>query len=131
LGSCYYALGKYELAKEQYKKALSINPSYVETLMNYSALDLNMGNVDEALNTILKIRMEIEPKNYRLYIIAIGKEKFNSLIEIHTEPNFENYLLRNKNNEDLLYEISVSARLSGACYEDELRIDFMNKLTNR
>ena len=131
LGSCYYALGKYELAKEQYKKALSINPSYVETLMNYSALNLNMGNVDEALNTILKIRMEIEPKNYRLYIIAIGKEKFNSLIEIHTEPNFENYLLRNKNNEDLLYEISVSARLSGACYEDELRIDFMNKLTNR
>lgn len=127
LGSCFYATGAIDKAEEQYKKALEINPRFVETLMNYSSLNFNRGNIDGALDVILKVPLDQEPQNYKLFISAIGKAKYKSLLEIYDEPKFENFLLQTYEDDELMYQISVNCRNSWMCFEDELRIYFTKK----
>ena len=54
IGSSYYALGKIEKAKEFYQKALEVNPKFSETLLNHTALMFNDGDIDGALDELLK-----------------------------------------------------------------------------
>ena len=126
LGSSYININQLDTAKIYYQKALTINPIFTETLMNYASLEFNNGNIDGALDKILKVRIDKEPKNYRQYIAAIGQAKIEWLIALYDEAEFENFLKSIVNKPDFLYKISVNARLSGASYEDELRL-FRNK----
>ena len=126
LGSSYYALGNLEKAQEYYQIALAVNPKFSETLLNHTALLFNNGDIDGALDEMLKVVMGWEPDNYYEFMVIIAKAKCNWLIELHDEPNFENFLIKIKENDQFLYEISTNARKSGACYEDELRIYFSN-----
>ena len=121
LGSSYYALGDMKSAEENYKKALEVNPFFTGTLMNYASLEFNSGDINGALVQILKVVRQWEPENYRIYIIAIAKAKCQRLVELHDDPEFESFLRYASSNEDLLYEISLNCRNSGACYEVELR----------
>ena len=122
LGSCFYSAGEIDYAEEQYEKALKINPRFVETLMNYTSLHFNRGDIDGALNTILKVPIDQEPETYKMFIDAIGKAKFKWLIELYDEPGFENFMIENYDNSNLMYQISVNSRNSWASYEDEMRL---------
>jgi O-antigen ligase len=121
IGSCYYALNDKPKAEEYFKKALKINPNFLETQMNYSSFLFNSGDINGALDQILSIPPHNEPENYRMYVVAIAKAKYQSMIELYDEPEFENYLNATVNNDDFLYEISKKARISGRSYEMELR----------
>jgi len=124
LGSAYYAKGDIESAEDYYKKALDINPIFTKSLMNYTSLKFNKGDIDGALNMILEVVIEWEPNNYKLFISTIAKAKCQWLIDLHDQPDFEVFLFDLMTNDELMYEISVNCRNSGACYEDELRIYF-------
>jgi tetratricopeptide (TPR) repeat protein len=126
LGSSYYAKGDIETAENFYKKALDINPIFTKSLMNYTSLKFNRGDIDGALNMILEVVIEWEPENYKLFISTIAKSKCQWLIDLHDQPDFEVFLREVMSNDELMYEISVNCRKSGACYEDELRIYFSN-----
>lgn len=121
IGSSHYALGEIEEAEKHFKKALSYNPKFVETLMNYSSLQFNRGNIDGALNNILSIPEASEPANYKLFILAITKAKYQEMIDKYDDPEFEIFLNSTKDNDALLYDISKKARLTGASFEMELR----------
>ena len=90
------------------------------------ATNLGNGDIDGALDELLKVVMGWEPPNYYEFMVLIAKAKCEWLIELHDEPNFETFLMKIKENDQLLYDISTNARKSGACYEDELRIYFSN-----
>jgi len=122
MGSSFININDLDAAKIYYEKALTINPIFTETLMNYASLEFNNGNIDGALDKILKVRIDKEPKNYKQYITAIGQAKIEWLIELYDETEFENFLKSIINKPDFLYETSVNARLSGASYENELRL---------
>jgi tetratricopeptide (TPR) repeat protein len=126
LGSSYYALGNFEKAQEYYQSALEVNPKFSETLLNHTALLFNNGDIDGALDELLKVVIGWEPANYYEFMVIITKAKCNWLIELHDEPNFEAFLLQVKEDSQLLYKISTNSRKTGACYEDELRIYFSN-----
>ncbi|GEM_PF-1686376 len=130
LGSCFYSLGEIDYAEEQYEKVLEINPRFVETLMNYASLHFNRNDIDGALNTILKVPIDQEPENYRLFITTIAQDKFKWLIELYDEPGFENFMIENYNNPELMYQISVNSRNSWASYEDEMRIYYEKNVKN-
>jgi tetratricopeptide (TPR) repeat protein len=121
IGSCYYALGEIDEAEKQFKKALNYNPKFVETLMNYTSLEFNRSNIDEALNKILTIPERNEPENYKMFILVIAKAKYHEMMDKYDEPEFEEQLSETITNDDFLFAISRSARISGECYEVELR----------
>ncbi len=121
IGSCYYALGNIAEAENQYKKALSFNPKFTESIMNYTSLEFNRGNIDGALNLILTIPEQNEPQNYRMYVLAIAKAKYHEMMNKYDEPLFESELLETIHDDDFLFSVSRGARISGECYEVELR----------
>lgn len=100
LGSSYYKINKISLAESEYKKALKINPSFVETLMNYSSLCFNNNRIDEAMGLILRVKKELEPENYKMYITAIGSSKMEHLLQKEQDQNFKKYLINNETNPD-------------------------------
>ncbi|MFD1551573.1 O-antigen ligase family protein [Putridiphycobacter roseus] len=122
IGSTYLNLNEIDSAKVSYQKALIINPIFTETLMNYAALEFNNGNIDGALDKILKVRIDKEPQNYKTYATAIGQVKMAWLIELWDEEGFENFLIAHYKQEEFAYEIAINARKTGASYEDELRL---------
>ena len=122
LGSSYFSIGNMDAARQHYDKALAINPIFTETLMNYAALEFNNGNIDGALGHALSVLVATEPINYKMYISAIGRAKFEWLIDLYDEPEFEQFLISNLENNDLYYNISVRSRTTGASFEDELRL---------
>jgi len=121
LGSCNYKLGNTEEAEKYYKQVLALNPSFVETLMNYTSLQAARGNISGALNQILSVPVDKEPENYALFIQAIAKETYKILVERYDEPEFKNFLIRTYDDDQFLYDISVKCRNSGGSYEAELR----------
>jgi O-antigen ligase len=121
LGSCHYALGEMKEAEAYFKRALTINPNFIESLMNYSSFLFNQGDIDGALNHILLIPNHKEPQNYPMFIQTIAKAKYNWMLEIHDEPLFVEFLKKTYDDDEFLYEISKKARISGECYEIELR----------
>jgi len=123
-GSSYYALGQIDSAKLYYDKTLAVNPLFTETLMNYASLKFNEKDIDGALNLILDVVIEWEPDDYEMYISAIGKAKCLWLIDLHDQPDFEVFLAATAEDPELLYQISVNCRTTGADYEEELRIYF-------
>lgn len=126
LGSSHYALGNLDQAKSYYDQALKVNPNFSETLLNYTALLFNNGDIDGALGKLLKVVIGWEPQNYYEFMVIITKAKCEWLIELHDEPYFEAFLKDVKEKDDVLYLISTNSRASGASYEDELRIYFSN-----
>ena len=121
IGSSHYALGEIDQAEEYFKKALKLNPVFVETLMNYASLQFNRGNIDGALVNILTIPEKNEPKNYMTFILAIAKAKYKEMEDKYDDPEFEKFLSSTVENDAFLYEISKRARRSNASYEMELR----------
>jgi len=125
LGSCYYSAGDIDYAEEQYQKALRVNPRFVETLMNYTSLLFNRGDINEALDNLLEVPSDQEPENYKMFIEVVCKAKFERLTEMYDEPRFENFLIHNYDNTELMYQVSLSSRHRGHdIYEDELRTFF-------
>lgn len=127
LGSSYYANGNIEKAEEYYLKALKYNPVFTETIMNYTSLKFNKGDIDGGLNMILTVVVDWEPENYKMFISTIAKAKCFWLIDLHDEPMFKAFLQNAVQDDQLLYQISLNCRKTGACYEDELRIYFSNQ----
>ncbi len=121
MGSCHYALQEMEQAEKYYRTALSLNPKFVETRMNFASFQFNKGLIDSALVQILSIPGDREPKNYRVFIKAIAQAKYKSLMDLYDEPEFENFLETTFENDAVLYHISERSRYSGASYEVELR----------
>ena len=108
------------LAESEYKKALKINPSFVETLMNYSSLCFNNKRTDEAMGLILRVKKELEPQNYKMYITAIGSSKMWSLLQKEHDSNFKQYLINNETNPDFLYKIANDCRKSSLSFENQV-----------
>ncbi|MFT6921140.1 MAG: O-antigen ligase [Crocinitomicaceae bacterium] len=121
LGSCNQQLGNIDEAEKHFKQVLELNPHFVATLMSYSSLQLNRGNVSGALTQILSVPVDKEPENYALFIETIAKETYKILVEIYEEAEFKNFLIRTYDDDQFLYDISVRCRKSGASYEAELR----------
>ena len=103
-----------------------MNPKFSETLLNYTALLFNKGDIDGALDELLKVVIGWEPTSYYEFMVIIAKAKCKWLIELHDEPSFEAFLIEIIEKDQVLYEISTNSRKSGACYEDELRHYFSN-----
>lgn len=129
MGSAYYALHMVDSAQVYYEYALQRNPLFIESLLNLSSLFFNKGDIDGALNTILKVPIDEEPENYFMYVTAIGKAKCEWLITLYDEPRFEAFLVQTKGNDSLLYQLSVDARISWRSYEDEMRHYFVQRTT--
>lgn len=121
IGSSYYALQNIQQAELYFNQALAYNPKFVETLMNYSSLLFNKGEIDAAILKILSVPQEREPQNYKMFLLAITKAKYQLMIEKHDEPTFKNFLLQTIQDDTFLYEISKKCRQSNRSYEMELR----------
>lgn len=121
IGSSYYALGKHEKALKFYDFATQLNPGFIESWMNMASLKFNRGDIDGALDAILEVPIDQEPSNYKMYVVAVARAKCDWLIELYDEPEFENFLMRSRNDEQFLYQISVDCRISWRSYEDEMR----------
>lgn len=121
LASTYVKISAIELAKKYYDLALTLSPKFTETLMNCSALEFNLGNIDGALGHILQVKISQEPASYKGYISAIGQAKCQWLIDLYDEESFEQFLIEHANNGEFLYNISVQSRTTSASFEDELR----------
>jgi tetratricopeptide (TPR) repeat protein len=128
IGSSYYALGDLKNAVKYFDEALRYNPNFVETLMNYSSLLFNTGEIDAAILKVLSVPASREPANYKMFLLAIAKAKYQLMIEKHSEPNFKKFLQQTIDDDAFLFEISRNCRLSNRSYEMELR-HYFEKMT--
>tara|TARA_B100000767_G_scaffold221495_1_gene209993 strand:+ start:626 stop:2209 length:1584 start_codon:yes stop_codon:yes gene_type:complete len=85
LATSYERAGNYDLAKQYYNKSLIVNPTFKEVRVNLSAILYNEGKYLEALNTILKSKVEVywkrQKKNdtYDFYLKTIFTSYINSI----------------------------------------------------
>jgi tetratricopeptide (TPR) repeat protein len=78
LGQAFAAAGKPEQAREQYAKALEIDPTYVSAMVSMSSYYNLHGNYDDAisaLNAALKIRPDDDQAHYNLAVAYSGQGK--------------------------------------------------------
>ncbi len=130
LATIYERVGKYDLAKQYYKKSLDVNPTFKEARVNLSAILYNEGNYLEALNTILGSKVEPYWKrqqnndNYDLFLKTIFNSWINSIIqqleedEIKSLKDFSIYFDN--------HPASASKKLQAVYIKkNELSIDFL------
>ena len=85
LGTSYQLVGNSELAKSYYNKAINITPSFKEARVNLSAILFNEQKYLDALNTILRSKVELYWKrkrnkdNYDFYLETIFKAYVNDV----------------------------------------------------
>jgi tetratricopeptide (TPR) repeat protein len=70
LATCYETSGDHFAAIEFYNKALAISPRFEESLLNLTAVYFNLGNYEEAYQTILKCGDSKNPK-VKLFLAAV------------------------------------------------------------
>jgi len=85
LGKAYFDLQKYENAIVSYKKALQIDPAYINALENLAFSYKEMGQPDEASEQFEKL-VKIEPDNinysYNYALFLIENKKYNKAKEV-------------------------------------------------
>lgn len=71
IGECYLALGELAQANHYLTAALELNPRYLKTYKNYSALKEQTGELDEAIQTLQNAN-QLNPRN-RERLLQLGK----------------------------------------------------------
>jgi len=61
-------LGHYDLAVEQYRKAISLNPDLVQAWLNYAAYYMYMGNTHEAIKCLEEV-LRIDPRHNQAKLV--------------------------------------------------------------
>tara|TARA_B110000003_G_scaffold171640_1_gene171318 strand:- start:543 stop:1436 length:894 start_codon:yes stop_codon:yes gene_type:complete len=133
LATLYERIGKYDLAKQYYKKSLDVNPTFKEARVNLSAILYNEGNYLEALNTILGSKVDLYWKrqknndNYDFFLKTIFNSWINSIIqqleedEIKSLKDFSIYFDN--------HPVSASKKLKAVYIKkNELSIDFLEAI---
>ncbi len=133
LATLYERDGKYDLAKQYYKKSLNINPTFKEARVNLSAILYNEGDYLEALNIILASKVELYWKrqqnndNYDIFLKTIFKSWLNSIIK-----EFEVNDLKILNKLSLYFDehpASASKKLKAVFdKKNELKINYLDAL---
>jgi O-antigen ligase len=127
LGGCYYAMNDVENSIKYFEQAKKLSPSFADVKMNLSALYFNQNLVDSSLNNLLSIPLDKTPSSFQYFAIAIAQKKLVQLTDKLDEPVFENFLDSIYYDTATLLNIVNNARLSSACYEDELRLYQLGK----
>jgi tetratricopeptide (TPR) repeat protein len=77
LGSCYFKIGEFKLAKKHFDQALSIAPDFKEAMKGMSAAKLQLGETDSALEIVSESLSEDEKaslfNNYGVSLIQMKK----------------------------------------------------------
>jgi tetratricopeptide (TPR) repeat protein len=136
LGRTYSALFDYENAGRCYKRAIQLDPDYLEAHANYGGILLDTGDVDEAvrqLNTVL----QREPANPVALTLIAQAYRFKSLYPQSIDAARKAIQLNPKTAEPHLW-LADSLRLSGkfadapAVYDEYLKLsDFDSKLAGK
>jgi tetratricopeptide (TPR) repeat protein len=132
----YNALYEEEKAQESFRKAIEIDPDYLEARASYAGMLLDIMNVDEAIRQLHAVLQRNPDDAMALYLQAQAyrmKGVYDESIRsgrraIHQNPN----------NPEAYFWLAESLRLSGAyeesirTYEEYLRLsDFDSKLAGQ
>ena len=84
IGNIYKKMGRLEEARENFKKVIELQPTYIDSLWNLSASESKIDNAEYWLNEILKIKVNHLPSKlmkaaFRFYMG--DKNYFNSLMQ--------------------------------------------------
>jgi tetratricopeptide (TPR) repeat protein len=136
LGLTYNALFDEDKAAEYYKKAIEIDPDYLEAHADYAGMLLDTGSVDEAIRQINTV-LTRQPKHAVALTMLAQADRFKELYPQSIEAARQAVQIAPKSAEPHLW-MADSLRLSGQYpaaeteYGDYLRLsDFNSKLAGQ
>lgn len=136
LGRSYDALFEQEKAVEWYKRAIEIDPDYLEARSSYGGMLLGMGNTDEAIRQFNVVTMR-DKKNQMAYYLQAQAYRMKDLYAESIESARKAIQL-NPANAEAHFWLAESLRMSGKPaessreYEEYLRLsDFDSKLAGK
>jgi tetratricopeptide (TPR) repeat protein len=136
LGLTYNALFDEDKAAKYYKKAIEIDPDYLEAHADYAGMLLDTGSVDEAIRQI-NIVLTRQPKHAVALTMLAQADRIKALYPESIEVGRQAVQIAPKNAEPHLW-IADSLRLSGKWadaeteYDQYLRLsDFNSKLAGQ
>jgi tetratricopeptide (TPR) repeat protein len=136
LGLTYNALFDEDKAAEYYRKAIAIDPDFLEARADYAGMLLDTGNVDEAIRQINTV-LTRQPKHAVALTMLAQADRFKELYPQSIEAAKQAVQIAPKSAEPHLW-MADSLRLSGkyadaeAEYGEYLRLsDFNSKLAGK
>lgn len=136
LGLTYNALYEEDKAQEYYKKAIEIDPDYLEAHADYGGMLLDIGDVDEAIRQF-NIVLQRDPQNTDALTMLAQAYRFKQLYPRSIESANQAIQLAPKRAEPYLW-LGDSLRLSGkyadaqSSYDNYLKLsDFDSKLAGK
>jgi tetratricopeptide (TPR) repeat protein len=136
LGLSYSALFEEDKSAEYYRKAIAIDPDYLEARANYAGMLLDTGNVDEAIRQINTV-LTRQPKHAVALTMLAQADRFKELYPQSIEAARKAVQIAPKSAEPHLW-MADSLRLSGKYpaaeteYGEYLRLsDFNSKLAGQ
>ena len=128
LGLTYNALFDEEKAELNFKKAIAIDPDYVQARASYAGMLLDIGNVDEALRQVNTVLVR-DPKNAVALTMQAQAYRFKELYAQSIESARQAVQLTPKSAEPHLW-MADSLRLSGNLSEARAEYDQYLKLSD-
>jgi len=136
LGLTYNALFDEQKAEQYYKKAIEIDPDYLEAHANYAGMLLDIGNVDEAIRQLNAV-LTRQPEHAVALTMLAQAYRFKELFPQSIEAARKAVQLTPKNAEPHMW-LADSLRLSGKPaqaipeYTEYLKLsDFDSKLAGQ
>jgi len=136
LGLTYNALFDEEKAETWYKKAIEIDPDYLEERANYAGMLLDIGGVDEAIRQ-LNVVLVRQPNHEAALTMLAQADRFKQLLDQSVESARKAIALAPRSAEPHLW-LADSLRLSGkpadsiAEYDQYLKLsDFDSKFAGQ
>ena len=128
LGLTDSALFDYDKAELNYKKAIAIDPDYLQAHASYAGMLLDIGNVDEALRQINTVLVR-EPNHAEALTMQAQAYRFKALYAQSIESARKAVQLTPKNAEPHLW-MADSLRLSGKLADARAEYDQYLKLSD-
>jgi O-antigen ligase/lipoprotein NlpI len=98
LGTCYELNKDHNAAIEYFNKALAINPTLEDAILNLSAAYFNSGKIDSAYQTIRKCDIHTTNERYKTSVPVIVTAKFQLIKRLtETDPLSEKLISDQKN----------------------------------
>ncbi len=113
LATCYEQNKNYLEAIRCYKKALEINPTFYNSILNLTAAYFNSGNIDSAYQTIYSIPFREGNRQYKNFLIVVLKARLTQLIVQQANEIQRGKILTRLNDKKYLFKLFYQAQSSG------------------
>jgi tetratricopeptide (TPR) repeat protein len=130
LATCYVLKGENNEAKELYKKAIELSPTFKEAILNITAVYFNQNQIDSAIFYLTKYKGPSSDEKYKNYLLTVLKSKINKIKESCSDALIINILEKILLNNEWIVNIFEKSKEKNINFENQILKDAIYTLEN-